>query len=91
LVRRPSPSHPPPSVDFIVLPFCFDRRNVADPISELVWAMLLCSGKPLFWNYIRERRGATGNYIPPTPVLHPIRAKISPDFGPGGSNGWRCS
>jgi hypothetical protein len=32
----------------------------------------------------------TGKIMPPTPVLHPIRAKISPDFGPGASNGWRC-
>jgi hypothetical protein len=29
--------------------------------------------------------------LPPTPVLHPIQTKISPDFGPKASNGWRCS
>jgi hypothetical protein len=25
----------------------------------------------------------TGKILPPTPVLHPIQTKISPDFGPG--------
>jgi hypothetical protein len=33
----------------------------------------------------------TGKMWLPTPVLHLIRTKISPDFGPGASNGWRCS
>jgi hypothetical protein len=38
----------------------------------------------------KKYSNATENYISPTPVLYLIRAKISPDFDTGASNG-RCS
>jgi hypothetical protein len=54
--------------------------------------MLLCSGREdAILKLYPRTPGATGSLLPPIPVLHLIRANISPDFGPGASNGWRCS
>jgi hypothetical protein len=120
LVRCPSPSHPPPSVDFVVLPFDDDhsgsRRNFAARGARrhrrraccslvsvsiagmwLIRSPNLCgrcfcvAGNRYFETISANAGGRLENYIPPTPVLHPIWTKISPDFGPGGSNRWRCS
>jgi hypothetical protein len=57
---------------------------VADPIAELVWAMLLCSGKTLFRNYIRERRGDDWKkYLTYTRFISNPDENIT-EFWPGG-------